>query len=212
MTPKGYAMRTTLLICLAFALPSASLADCPSSKADLARGVYLTSDSAESIRYRSDPQGHVLVESFPMGDFAFSYLATTLFGIYQLQEGTAYQGETMPDSLARMTYALPTGNLPEPSPGLAFHSPVQVNDATEQPVMFVSVGLPRPVEFGACSYETLPVLARMISSTEDYIAKFDYIPSLGFAVEWAQGSFAESPALKTNLTLSLTAPEGMPPP
>ncbi|RUS63373.1 hypothetical protein EGN72_04475 [Pseudorhodobacter sp. E13] len=205
-------MRATFLTCLALALPGFGLADCPTSKADLTSGVYLTSDSSESIRYRSDPQGHVLVESFPMKDFVFSYLATTMFGIYQLQEGTAYQGETMPDSLARMTYALPTGNLPEPSAGLAFHSPVQVNDDPEQPVMFVSVGLPRPVAFGDCSYDTLPVLARMVSNTEDYIAKFDYIPQLGFAVEWASGSFAEGVTVKPGLKLSLTAPEGMPPP
>lgn len=205
-------MRATLLTCLSLTLPGAGLADCPTSKADLAEGIYLTSDSSESIRYRSDPQGNVLVENFPMGDFAFSYLATTMFGIYQLQEGTAYQGETMPDSLARLSYALPSGNLPEPSPGLAFHSPVQVNDDPEQPTLFVTVGLPRPVAFGDCSYETLPVTGRKVSNGEDYLARFDYIPSLGIAIEWASGTFSEPLRLKTNLKLSLQAPAGMPPP
>ena len=206
-----------LIACLAFTLPTTAFAECPAEKSNLDSGIYLTSDSTESIRFRRDSQGHVLVESFPMGDFAFSYLATTMYGIYQLQEGTAYRGETMPDSLASMTYAVPSGNLPEPSPGLAFHSPVQfsgdadADPAAEAPVMFVTVGRSTEKSFGDCSYEALPVMARMSGPSEDYIARLDYIPKLGIAVEWMNGTFADLPQIVSNPRLSLTAPEGMPP-
>ncbi|MGB3279081.1 MAG: hypothetical protein WBA92_07800 [Pseudorhodobacter sp.] len=201
-----------ILACLAFALPCAAFAECPSAKSDLDKGIHLTSDGPQSIRYRRDAQGHVLVESFPLGDYAFSYLATTMFGLYPLQEGTAYLGETMPDSLASMTYAVPSGNLPEPSPGLAFHSPVRTGGAEGvEPVMFVTVGPAVTKSYGDCRFETLPVTARIAGPDDDDLARFDYIPALGLAVEWLHGSFAAVPEVKTNLRLSLTPPDGMPP-
>ncbi len=207
-------MRASFVVCFALALPDAAFADCPVGKADLTSGIHLTSDGTETIRYRQDELGHVLVEDFPMQDFTFSYVATTMFGLYQLQEGTYYQGEVMPDSLASMAYAVPSGNLPEPTAGLAFHSPVKFAADVDDPdaTMFVTVGLPVEKTYGECSYETLPVTARMTQTNEDYLARFDYIPSLGISIEWMSGTFSEAPSVKTNLRLSLTAPEGMPAP
>lgn len=202
-----------LISALILALPNAAFATCPTAKSDLDKGIHLTSDGPQSIRYRRDAQGHVLVEDFPLGDFVFSYLATTMFGIYPLQEGTAYLGETMPDSLASMAFAVPSGNLPEPTPGLAFHSPVQIS-GTEGPgpLLFVSVGQPQQTNFGDCTYETLPVLARMAGQTDDHLSRFHYIPALGFAMEWMSGAFDAAPQETSAIRLSLVPPDGMPAP
>lgn len=201
------------LIYLALSMPSIACANCPQAKSDLGNGIYLTSDSPQSTRYRSDAQGHLVVETYPLGDFAFSYLATTMFGIYKLQEGTAYQGETMPDSLASMTYTVPSGNLPEPTPGLAFHSPVQTsgNEGAAQ-TLFVTVGNPHQTAFGDCTYETLPVLVRVTGSDDDLISWFHYVPALGLAAEWMQGDFGAVPQKLENPRLSLDPPAGMPSP
>lgn len=202
-----------ILACLVCILTGFAHAECPSAKTDLDRGIHITSEGPQSTRYRRDAQGHVLVETFPMVDYAFSYLATTMFGLYRLQEGTAYLGETMPDSLASMTYAVPSGNLPEPSPGLAFYSRIKTGgpESTE-PVMFVTVGPAVTKAYGDCSFETLPVTARIAGPEDDYLARLDYIPTLGLAIEWLHGSFAERPEIVNNLRLSLTPPDGMPPP
>jgi hypothetical protein len=201
-----------LAICLAIFLPGAAFATCPMAKTDLDSGIHLTSDSPESIRYRRDAQGHVLTETFPLGDFVFSYLSTTMFGLYRLQDATAYLGESMPDSLASMSFAIPSGNLPEPTAGLAFHSPVQISGSDAGSIVFITVGEPQQTEFGDCTYETLPVTLRMTGAKDDTLSRLHYIPQLGLAVRWMTGSFDTPPQQVANIRISLDQPEGMPPP
>ena len=172
-------MKRMICAVVASVVAGSALADCPTTYADAAEGVYVEFDGL-IVRYdrRADGTVEEMEADTETGQF-FRYLSHQ--GIFIL-ESWEMQGTTLlPDSYEVITYDTP---LPSQiTANMSYRSMTTVRygqDAPFQEPLEITVGAQRTQQIGDCNMAVLDV--RMVTgpSNDPYVSNFIYFPALGF--------------------------------
>ena len=158
---------------------------CPSGSEDAARGVTVVYDDGSVSHYWRNADGVVVEEALFDDPEIDGYRVYALHGLYVLEEYDLVGGAPDPASRDRQSFAVALKDLPLPAPGLSWQGVVEVTMEGEPPfarTVTVVMRQPETVSYGACSYESWPVLLRHQDEVEDLMIALDYLPALEITV------------------------------
>lgn len=183
--------RATLAIALSF-VASAASANCPTTFADAARGVYVDFEGFV-VRYSRFPDGTVEELEFHTPD-ANGFRYVSHLGIFILESAEMIHGVRQLDTNEVITYAQPlpaqiTANMTYATGTTVTYA----NDAPFPEPLEITVGALGSEQYGTCTLSTLPVQMRTGVGADQYISNFTYFPALGFAIYVGGGGVNESP-------------------
>jgi hypothetical protein len=169
---------------------------CPEGFEASAAGVAVRYDDGAVSTFRRDRDGVVTeINLFDDPDID-GYGVIAFHGIFVIEEYDLIDGAPDPDNHERQRFDVGLKALPAPAPGLSWTGTAQVvvgnADAFGREVN-LSIGAAERVSYGACSYESWPVVLRHRDIGDDYVIGMDYLPLLGIAVMRSFADFG-SPA------------------
>lgn len=167
----------TLAFCM---MGGAATADCPTTFADAAQGVYIGFDGYV-VRYSRFPDGTVEELELHGGD-ASDFRVVSHLGVFIHESAEMINGVLQPESNEVITYAQPLP--PQLSANMTFATTSTVayaNDAPFQEPLEITVGAPATEQIGDCTMASLPVQMRTGFGQEQFVSNFIYFPALGFA-------------------------------
>ena len=174
-------MKATTCALAILAAPGAALANCPSTYADAANGVFVAFGS-DVVRYDRRPDGTVEELEFDTQE-ASGYRYLSHHGILILQSWEMIWGVSQPDTHEVITYDTP---LPAQfTANSSYRSMTTVRYGTDAPVqepVEVTVGAQGVEQIGGCAMQTLPIQMRSGPPNDLYFSNFTYFPALGFGV------------------------------
>lgn len=177
---------------LAFGLAAgAAAAECPSTYADAAEGVYVDFDGYV-VRYDRQPDGTVEELEFDTVDEpGYRYLSHQ--GIFIFESWEVVFGVMQPDTVEVITYDQPLPAQITPNLNFAAMSTVRYgNDAPFQEAVAISVGPQTTEQIGDCAMSTLSVQMRSGPANDQYISNFTYFSALGFGIFTGGGGATET--------------------
>ncbi len=159
--------------------PAASFGACPTA-ADLDGGIRILSLEHEVETFSRLDDGTVQVTSFY--DPGNGYRYTLAKGLYMLTFEDIADGTAIPETAEVFAYPVPADDLPVPVPGGSWQGGVSVNggDPAEEPQSY-QFGEATTLTIGACTYDVIPVLARLGDSADGFLERYFYLPELGIS-------------------------------
>ena len=159
----------------------AAMADCPSTLADAANGVYVEFSDL-LVRYDRRPDGTVEEMEFDTATNSFfRYLSH--HGIFILQSWEMIGTLLQTDTHEVITYDVPLP--PQITANMTFAAQSLVRYGTDAPFnepLQITVGAQEMQTIGACTMATLPVRMQTGPAGDVYISNFTYFPALGFGI------------------------------
>ncbi|MBF9036492.1 hypothetical protein HKCCE2091_19815 [Rhodobacterales bacterium HKCCE2091] len=194
------------LAVLAGLLAGPALADCPTTLADAAHGVYVDFDGYV-VRYDRRPDGSVEELEFdtPTGG---GYRYISLGGIYVVESWTMESGFAVPGTHETITYE----NQPDPElrPNSTFSSNTTIHfdngDAPFDEFLSIAVGPSQSQRIGTCTLDAMRVEMRTGPVGSVQISNFLYFPTLGFGTYIGGGAEGENYDLYRPTAISTEPP------
>ena len=173
-------MRSICAIALSLTA-GAAMADCPSTLADAANGVYVEFSDL-LVRYDRRPDGTVEeMEYDTETNSFFRYLSH--HGVFILESWEMVGAMMQTDTHEVITYDVP---LPtQITANMSFASQTTVRYGSDAPFnepLQITVGAQEMQMIGACNMATLPVRMQTGPAGDLYITDFTYFPALGFGI------------------------------
>lgn len=169
---------------LALALCStagAAWADCPTTLADAAEGVYADFDGY-IVRYDRRPDGTVEEVEFDTTDGS-GYFYRSHQGIMIHESWEMSAGFLQADTHEVITYDQPLPATIAPNSTFSTMTTVQyATDAPYQEPLTISAGATVSEQIGDCVMQVVPVQMRTGPGNDQFVSNFSYFPALGFGV------------------------------
>jgi hypothetical protein len=195
-------------LALALLLPTPLWAEtCPTTPEHSAQGITVAFDDGSHILSIRDPATGIVTEdwTFPDGMVIRVHLTHALYPVdFQILQGGTTGTLTSPTS-----YSFDTPPIALTGAGQSFTSPYTATAEGEplRGTYTVTTAPPRPVTYGECRYDAIPVTVLQQEPGSTLMQHLDLIPTLGLSVLRAEGESLSYLTLHNPVSITLqTAP------